>query len=98
MRCEGNGLSLAKPSIVGQLGVHYWFQTFQYQLAASMIYDVMRQTVTDESFKVLCNEIVEAHFEAALYHLGNPFMWEEPLKSTLYLIITRYIYENIPFI
>ena len=98
LRCVGNGLSLAKPGIVATLGVNYWFQTFQYQLAASMIYDRMRQTVADECFKYLSHEIVEAHFEAALYHLGYPFMWEEPLKSTLHLIISRFIYDNIPFI
>lgn len=98
LRCSRRGISASNENgIVRNLGIHYWFQSYQYRLAASLIYDVMKKLFTDMT-ENLPPEIIEGYFEAALYHLEYSWLWCEPLKSTIFFIIKQQVYENINII
>lgn len=87
----------ARKDGISDLGIHYYFQSYQRQLLSGLIINTMVQISpynSTEQFLDVSSFIVEGYFEAALHYLEYDWLWIEPLRSILWNTIYRTIYEN----
>ena len=76
---------------VNDMGIHLWFNSFQWQMLATEIYNLMQELIGYRPDRDMPELVMEGYYEAALYHLEYTWIWTEPLKSTVWQMIKRKI-------
>ena len=82
-RCLTNNVAPVCPCIVRQdavttMGIHYFFQSFQWELLATEISNLMMDMIGYCSDYSKMNDIsMEGYYEAALYDLEYTWLWTD---------------------